>query len=73
MMGTSERQLFRARIAWLCKWLLSHVCGGGLFTVNLVCLPAKKKEKKIPKPWTPKVALRPSGVLLVIIQVDFPN
>ena len=45
-MGTSERQLFRARIAWLCKWLLSHVCGGGLLPVNLVCLPAKKEKKR---------------------------
>ena len=39
-MGTSERQVFRARFAWLCKWLLSDVCGGGLFTVKVVCLPA---------------------------------
>ena len=31
-METSERQLFRARFAWLCKWLLQ-------VTVNLVCLP----------------------------------
>ena len=37
MMGTSEGQLLRAWFAWLCKWLLSHVYGGGLFTVNLVC------------------------------------
>ena len=28
MMGTSERQLFRARFAWLCQSLLSDVCGG---------------------------------------------
>ena len=40
MMGTSERQLFRARFALLCKWLLSDVCGGGCFTVEVVCLPA---------------------------------
>ena len=39
-METSERQLFRARFAWLCKWLLSDVYGGHRFTVNLVCLPA---------------------------------
>ena len=39
MVGTSERQLFRARFAWLCKWLLSDVCGGGRFTVKVVCLP----------------------------------
>ena len=38
-MGTSERQLFRARFAWLCKWLLSDVCGGGRFIVKVVCLP----------------------------------
>ena len=40
MMGTSERQLLRARFAWLCKWLLSHVHGGGRFIVKVVCLPA---------------------------------
>ena len=39
-MGTSERQLFRARFAWLCKWLLSDVYGGDHFTANFVCLPA---------------------------------
>ena len=39
-MGTSKRQLFRARLAWLCKWLLSDVCGGDHFTVTVVCLPA---------------------------------
>ena len=27
-MRTSERQLFRARFAWLCRWLRSDVCGG---------------------------------------------
>ena len=35
-MGTSERQLFRAQFAWLCRWLLSDVCGGGCFTVTVV-------------------------------------
>ena len=40
MMRTSERQLFRARFAWLCHWLLSDVCDGGHFTVTVVCLPA---------------------------------
>ena len=30
-METSERQLFRVRFAWLCKWLLSDVYGGGRF------------------------------------------
>ena len=39
-MRTSERQLFRARFAWLCNWLLSDVCDGGHFTVTVVCLPA---------------------------------
>ena len=33
-MGTSERQLLLAWFAWLCKWLLVHVCGGGRFTVS---------------------------------------
>ena len=28
------------RFAWLCKWLLSDVSGGGRFTVKVVCLPA---------------------------------
>ena len=41
MMETSERQLFRARFAWYCKWLLSDVYGCGRFTFNLVCLPAR--------------------------------
>ena len=41
MMGTTERQLFRARFAWLCKWLLSDVYGGGCFTVKVVCLSAE--------------------------------
>ena len=39
-MGTSERQLLLPWFAWLCKWLLLLVCGGGRFTVTLVCLPA---------------------------------
>ena len=39
-MRTSERQLLRARFAWLCNWLLSDVCDGGRFTVTVVCLPA---------------------------------
>ena len=30
-------QLLLAWFAWLCKWLLLLVYGGGLFTVNLVC------------------------------------
>ena len=29
MVRTSKRQLFRARFAWLCNWLLSDVCDGG--------------------------------------------
>ena len=45
-METSERQLLRARFAWLCKWLLSDVCGGGCFTVNLVCSVSKNKKKQ---------------------------
>ena len=40
MIEVLERQLLRAWFAWLCKCLLSHVCGGGRFTVNLACLPA---------------------------------
>ena len=44
-METSERQLFRARFAWLCKWLLSNVCDGGRFTVNLVSLPALLRDR----------------------------
>ena len=43
-MRTSERQLFRARFAWLCNWLLSDVCDGGHFTVTVVCLPAALDE-----------------------------
>ena len=39
-MRTSERQLFRAGFAWLCRWLLSDVCGGGRFTVTVAYLPA---------------------------------
>ena len=35
-------------------------------TKNNIQKPKKKKKKrKNPKPWTPKVALRPSGVLVV--------
>ena len=45
-MRTSERQLFRARFAWLCNWLPSDVYDGGHFTVTVVCLPAKSKKKK---------------------------
>ena len=44
-METSERQLFRARFAWLSKWLLSSVCDGGRFTVNLVSLPALLRDR----------------------------
>ena len=41
-MGTSERQLFRARFAWLCKWLLSDVYGGD----RLSSVSAREKEKR---------------------------
>ena len=41
MMGTSERQLFRARFAWLCKRLLSDVCGGCCYIVKVVFLSAR--------------------------------
>ena len=40
-METSERQLFRARFAWSCKWLLSDVYGGRRFIVKVVCPPEK--------------------------------
>ena len=36
-MGTSERRLLLAWFTWVCKWSLLLVCGGGLFTVDLVC------------------------------------
>ena len=44
-MGTSERQLLLPWFAWLCKWLLLLVCGGGRLTVTLVCLPAPLLER----------------------------
>ena len=44
-MGTSERQLLLTWFAWPCKWLLLLVCGGGRFTVNLVCLPAPHLDR----------------------------
>ena len=36
-------------------------------TRNRAAIEAKKKQKKT-NPWTPKVALRPSGVLLVLFK-----
>ena len=45
MMRTSERQLFRARFAWLCNWLPSDVCDGGHFYRHS-CVSARRKKKK---------------------------
>ena len=49
MMGTSERQLLPARFAWVFKWLLSHIRGGGRSTVEVVCPPVitNKECRKI--------------------------
>ena len=60
-MRTSERQLFRARFAWLCNWLPSDVCDGGHFTVTVVCLPAQGQKQL--DPIIPEQANHPISVL----------